>query len=220
MRDRKFVSFRYFKNNFTQLPDQIGNHFNQKYNDKQGAIGQFTFFKQNFYKTNYIYGFGTTEDVPTGYNVAITSGWYQQLELSRAYAGIDANFYRFSRKGDFIQYFFRTGGFVNKGKTEDAGVLHGHQRFQPVVHLPQFQNAAIHAAELYKANQPHTLDQLKINNPFGIRYFGSDSALGDRRISLHGETFTFFKYKLFGFQFSPFVFQDVSVLTPEQKRLE
>jgi len=38
------------------------------------GVGQFTFFRQDFYKTNYIYGFGTTEDVPQGYNVAVTFG--------------------------------------------------------------------------------------------------------------------------------------------------
>ena len=62
------------------------------------------------------------------------------------------------------------------------------------------------------------LDPLRIGNTFGLRHFGSDSAMGDQRISLHSETFFFLDYKLFGFKFSPFGAGDLSVLTPEQER--
>ncbi len=220
MRDRKFVSLRYFRNDFTQSPKQIGNHFNQSYNDKRGILGQFTFFKQQFYKSNYLYGFGTTEDIPTGYNVAVTSGWYQQLQLSRAYAGIDANFYRFSQKEHFIQYFFRGGGFMNKGKIQDAGVLLGTSVFSRLYLLRNFKMRQYFRLSFTRQFNRVSLDPLKINNPFGIRYFRSDSALGDRRISLHGETFFYLKYKAFGFQFSPFFFHDLSILTPEKRSID
>ncbi len=217
LHDRKFVSFRYFKTDFTQLPLQIGDHFNQLYNDKKGILGQFTFFRQDFYKTNYIYGFGVTEDVPTGYNISVTSGWYQQLYLKRAYAGVDANFYRFTSREHFIQYFFRAGGFVRKNQIQDAGLLLGTSVFSKLYLFRNFKMRQYLQLSYTRQFNQIALDPLKINNPFGIRYFGSDSAFGDRRISLHGETFIFLKYKLFGFQFSPFVFNDVSALTARNR---
>lgn len=217
MRDRKFVGIRYFNTNFTQLPVQIGNQFNQWYNDKTGIFTQFTFFRQNFYKTNYIYGFGTTEDVPTGYNVALTAGWYKQLDLSRYYNGIDANFYRFDGRGDFIQYFVRAGGFWNKGRIEDAGLLVGTTVFSRLYVMKNYKLRQYFRLSYTRQYNRVALDQLKINNPFGLRYFLSDSIMGDRRISLHTETFIFLNYRAFGFQFSPFVFADLSWLTPEKK---
>ena len=220
MRDRKFVSLRYFRNDFTQSPSQIGGHFNQMYNDRKGVLGQFTFFKQDFYKTNYIYGFGITEDIPAGYNVSVTSGWYQQLNLSRAYAGVDANFYRFSERGHFIQYFLRAGAFPHKGQLQDAGVLVGTSLFSRLYVFRSFKMRQYMRLSFTRQFNQVALDPLKINNPFGIRYFRSDSALGERRVSLHGETFLFLKYKAFGFQFSPFIFQDVSLLTPKNKTLD
>jgi len=220
MRDRKFVSLRYFKNNFTELPSQVGDHFNQLYNDRKGILGQFTFFKQDFYKTNYVYGFGTTEDIPAGYNISVTSGWYQQLNLSRMYAGVDANFYRFSERGHFIQYFFRGGGFPYKGQLQDAGLLIGTSVFSRLYIFHNFKMRQYMRLSFTRQYNQVALDPLKINNPFGIRYFGSDSALGERRVSLHGETFLFLKYKAFGFQFSPFVFHDVSLLTPQGRPIE
>jgi hypothetical protein len=59
------------------------------------------------------------------------------------------------------------------------------------------------------------LDPLSINNPFGLRYYSSDSVRGTQRISLHSETISFINYKLLGFKFSPFAFADVALLTPE-----
>ena len=219
MRDRKFVSIRFFNNNFTQLPYQIGDHFNQWYNDKTGILTQFTFFKQNFYKTNYIYGFGTTEDIPTGYNVAVTTGWYKQLNLSRFYNGLDANFYRINGSGDFVQYFARMGGFWNKGRMEDAGLLLGSSFFSRLYVMDKFKLRQYFRLSYTRQFNRVSLEQLKINNPFGLRYFRSDSVVGDRRLSLHTETFVFLNYRAFGFQFSPFAFADLSWLTPENKSL-
>ena len=87
-------------------------------------LAQFTFFKQEYYKTNYIFGFGTTEDIPYGYNIALTCGWYKQSYLSRPYAGVDANRYMVYNKGDIVQYFLSAGTFLNKGKWQDAGMLY------------------------------------------------------------------------------------------------
>ncbi len=217
MHDRKFVSLRYFRNDFSQLPLQVEGHFNQSYNDKKGILGQFTFFKQDFYKTNYVYGFGTTEDIPAGYNISVTSGWYQQLDLSRMYAGFDANFYHFSERGHFLQYFMRAGGFSHKGQIQDAGMLIGASLFSRLYIFPKFKMRQYLRLSFTRQFNQVALDPLKINNPFGIRYFGSDSAFGERRVSLHGETFLFLKYKAFGFQFSPFVFHDMSLLTARDR---
>ncbi len=219
LHDRKFVSLRYFKTDFLESPMQIGDHYNQLYNNRKGVLGQFTFFRQDFYKTNYIYGFGITEDIPTGYNISVTSGWYQQLDLKRAYAGIDANFYSFTNNEHFIQYFFRAGGFLSKNQIQDAGILIGTSIFSKLYLFRNFKMRQYLRFSYTRQFNQIALDPLKINNPFGIRYFGSDSAVGNRRLSLHGETFIFLKYKLFGFQFSPFVFNDVSALTPPNQSL-
>ena len=58
------------------------------------------------------------------------------------------------------------------------------------------------------------IDPLRIDNPFGLRYFNSDSIIGSQRVSLHTETFFFLKYKLLGFKFAPFAFSDATLLTP------
>ncbi len=216
-RDRRFISMRYLKNHFIQTPYQVGNKYIFKFNDREALLGQFTFFKQDFYKTNYIYGFGTTEDVPYGYNIAITGGWYRQLHLSRPYAGVNANWYVATGKQDFIQYFIRSGAFLGNGSLQDASVLVGTSLFSRLfiydgLKIRQFLNLS-YTKQFNRVG----IDPLRIDNIFGIRYFSSDSVLGNQRISLHTETSFFTRYKLLGFKFAPFSFADFSLITPEQE---
>ncbi len=213
--DRKFVSLRYLNADFIQTPQQATDKLIFRFNSRQAVLGQVTFFRQEFYKTNYLYGFGTTEDVPYGYNVAVTGGWYKQSYLSRPYIGVDANKYVVYNKGDILQYFVRAGTFSNHGSLQDAAILAGVAGFSRLLlfkNLKIRQYVQLSYARLFNRTG---LDPLGINNIFGIRYFSADSVRGDERISLHTETISFINYKAFGFKFSPFLFGDVAAITPE-----
>ena len=215
VRDRKFVSIRAFRNHFYNVPYQIGENFNFRFNDRQAVLGQFTFFRQDFYKTNYIYGFGTTEDVPQGYNVAVTSGWYKQMYLQRPYAGVDANNYVVTKKGGFIQYFLRSGAFLHQGQIQDASILVGSSYYSPLFLFNHLKIRQYINVSYTKQFNRIGIDPLTINNVFGLRYFSGDSTFGGQRVTLHSETTFFLNYKLLGFKFAPFAFGDLSLLTPE-----
>ncbi|HMH21284.1 MAG TPA: hypothetical protein VK563_05890 [Puia sp.] len=217
VRDRRFLGVRYFNDHFYEVPTQIGDKFNFRFNDRQGVLGTFTFFRQDFYKTNYIYGFGTTEDVPEGYNVALTGGWFKQLYLERPYAGVDANRYLANSKGDFIQYFLRSGAFLKNHQLQDASFLIGSSLYSRLyvwnrLKLRQYVNFS-YSRQFNRIG----IDPLTIDNLFGLRYFSGDSTFGSQRITLHSETTFFLNYKLLGFKFATFAFGDLSLLTPEHE---
>ena len=215
-KDKQFIGLRYFNRDFKITPAQVDGKLDFRFNNQEAWLTQFTFFKQEYYKTNYIYGFGTTEDIPYGYNIALTSGYYKQAYLSRPYAGIDANVYKIYSKGDIVQYFFRTGSFWNKGKIQDASVLAGVSGFSRLFLFRNFKLRQYEQLSFAREFSRVGLDPLSINNFFGLRYFTDDSIRGNQRITLHSETISFINYKLFGFKFSPFVFTDITGLTPEK----
>lgn len=215
----KLVSLRYVQNDFSEMPFQVNGKYDQRFNDQRALLGQITFFKQDFFKTNYIYGFGITEDMPYGYSVALTGGWYKQYNLGRTYAGIDANRYVVTKNGGVVQYFFRGSAFPHNNRMEDASILLGTSLFSPLYLCNNVKIRQYIRLSYTRLFNRTTFDPLRLNNPFGLRFFGSDSIQGDRRLSLHSETFFFLKYKLFGFQFAPFVYGDASMLTPEHAPL-
>ena len=218
IRDRSFFAVRMMHNDFIHTPAQIANHFDPIYNNRQAALGEFTLFRQDFYKSNYIYGFGTTEDIPYGYNLAITGGWYKQLNLERPYAGININHFVTTKSGEFAQYFVRAGTFWNKGSLQDANLLAGANIFTK---LYLINNAKLRGNIRFSYARTFnrvTSDLLRINNPFGIQSFRADSAMGIQRISCYTEAFLFTTYQLAGFRLAPFTFTDLSVLTPYNQK--
>jgi hypothetical protein len=219
VRDRRFLAFRYFRNAFDTIPYQVGNTFNFRFNDKEAALTSFTFFRQDFYKTNYIYGFGTTEDLPIGYNIALTGGWYRQLYLNRLYSGVDANGYLTTKKGGFYQLFLRSGIFMYHGQGQDASILLGTSYYSPLFVFPNLKIRQYINFSYTRQFNRVGIDPLTIDNVFGLRYFTGDSTYGDQRVTLHSETTFFTNYKFLGFKFAPFAFGDLSLLTPQNESL-
>jgi hypothetical protein len=218
IRDRRFLAFRYFNRDYTKLPQQPGpGQFDPIYNSSYAILSQFTFFRQDYFRTQYIYGFGTTEDLPYGYNLSATFGWHHQLTLDRPYAGITAFEYVATKYGDFLQFYLRAGSFFHKNDIEDASYLIGTTMFSRIffwnsTKIRQYAN--INYTTLYNRV---TYGPLRINSDFGLRGFLSDSVTGARRLSLQLETEFFLKHKLFGFQFAPFPWGDLSFIGQERK---
>src|SRR5690606_9453571 len=124
-------------------------------------------------KTQYIYGFGITEDVPYGYNISVTGGWWKQRDLSRPYAGITLDYYTHNKNGAFCQYYLRTGAFLNGGrKLDDATLMVGASRFSRLyfsgtdVKIRQYMRLTY--ARIFN---PLTYEPLRLNNVFGLREF-------------------------------------------------
>jgi hypothetical protein len=219
VRDRRFLAVRYFRQAFDTIPYQVGKTFNFRFNDKEAALTSFTFFRQDFYKTNYIYGFGTTEDLPIGYNIVLTGGWYRQLYLNRLYSGVDANWYLTTKGGAFFQLFLRSGVFMYRGEGQDGSILLGTSYYSPLFLLPTLKIRQYINFSYTRQFNRTGIDPLTINNVFGLRYFTGDSTYGEQRITLHSETTFFTNYKFLGFKFAPFAFGDFSVLTPQNEHI-
>lgn len=216
---RHFVSVRYLRNKFSHVPYQVKDVFNFRFNDREAILGQFTFFRQKFYKTNYIFGFGITEDVPYGYNIALTSGWYRQSRLERLYTGVDANHYVVTGKGNVLQYFLRAGGFLHKSEFQDVSLLLGSSAFSKIYHVKSLKMRQYLRLSYTRQFNRLGMEPLNLSNIFGLSNIPTDSTSGKQRISMHTESILFLNYKLLGFKFAPIASVDITYFTPEQKPL-
>jgi hypothetical protein len=213
IRDRKFLSVRYFKQDFVNSPSYFDTRFDPVYNDKEAVLGQLTFFRQDFIKTQFIYGFGITEDVPYGYNVSVTGGYWKQNQLLRPYAGITGDLYTTNKSGAFCQYYIRAGAMKDGSELNDATVMVGLNRFSRL-HFwgPNYRVREYVRASYARIFNPLTYEPLRLNNPFGLRDFSTDSAQGFERISAQTETIFYMRHKWHGFRFAPFIYLDGAFL--------
>lgn len=210
---KKFVALRYFNYHFFNTPYQVDEKtFDQRFNSRQGVLASLSLFRQYYYKTRYIYGFGVTEDVPAGFNVSITAGWYKQLDLSRPYLGVDAYRYIVSTKRDIAGLFLRSGLFVGQGQLQDVSLMGGASFFTRVMMAGNTRLRQYFRLSYATIINRVALNPLRINNTLGLRSFNSDLASGNCRLALRSETFLFLEQKYFGFRMAPFAAADLAYL--------
>ena len=87
-RYRRFLALRYFDGYFLKQPDQQVYRDLSTYNNSSGYLAEFTFYRQNYYKARYLYGFGRTEDVPYGGSAALTAGYVRENGVERPYVAL------------------------------------------------------------------------------------------------------------------------------------
>ncbi len=214
-RNRVFLSMRYLHTSFLKTPKQIGDNYDPIYNDRAAFLGQVSVFRQDFYKLNYIYGFGTTEDVPMGYLVSVTGGWHRQLDLERPYFGFEAHQYVVTPKGGFVNAVFKTGGFYRDGAMEDASTLASVDVYTKIFFIKDWRLREHIRVSYTQLKNRLTNEPLRLNNQYGLYEFNTGEITGERRISMFAESILYTNKKLIGFRFAPFVSGGFTLMTPE-----
>ncbi|MEJ7645212.1 MAG: hypothetical protein WKF87_11495 [Chryseolinea sp.] len=217
-RSRRFVSVRFFENRFRR-PEQSFDQNNPAFNTRTAALGAFTLFRQEFYKTQYVYGFGRTEDVPYGQTYSLLAGWQSLLGESRPYVGFDVEKSFVQRRGDFYNFSLRVGAFPYNRGLEDAAILLSGELFSKLNHWKQFMiRTRINADVSYLFNQ-ETNRLLDMNGIYGLEGFTADSLLGTKRLHARYELVVYTPWKLLGFHFAPMAFFDVGFIAPKGKMM-
>ncbi len=218
-RGRHFIGIRVFDQHFKSRPAQPEEQNNPVYNNQNFWLGEVSFFKQNFYKTRYIYGFGRTEDLPYGRQLTLVAGRVRQLNLTRPYIGAEFTKSSVRRNGDFTTVTLTAGGFMRDQQVEDV-ILSGQASFFSRIinwgNNKLRQSLSVSYSSLIKQQ---TLLPLTLRSDLGLRSFPADSLLGNKRISVQSETLLFTRLSLLGFRLAPLVFAGVGLIAPENENL-
>lgn len=207
-RNRQFLAFRYFNGYFQDQPDQPEYGEEVKYNNINGYLSEFTFYRQNFYKTRYVLGFGRTEDVPYGFTAGATAGYVRLVHLKRPYAAVKLNYANASRKGNFYKLQLETGGFYRNDDLEDVTLKVGAAYFSRLLQVNRFKIRGLLSANYSQIFNQQVIDWLRINKT-EIPGFRSDSVTAASRLAFHAESWVYTPGSLFGFRFAPFAAIDL-----------
>jgi hypothetical protein len=212
---RHFVGLRTFYTNFYSVPQIYKDSFDYKYADLNGALISYSLYKQNFYRTNFIYGFGRNEDVPEGVNATIIGGYTNKQGLRRSYFGLEFDGTHFTNRGYFTRYMFKSGGFLNGKRLEDVDLLAGIDHFTRLrVMNDLWRNRNFVSVYLSRQLKPKLNEPLFISSDYGLPYFKNGQLQADTRATFKIESVFFNLRKIVGFRVAPFIFSDVSFLKP------
>lgn len=203
-RKRKFIALRGFEQNFlnsthTELtePDRF------VYRNKASLLGQLTFFRQDFYKTQYVLGFGRTEDIPYGYRVSFTSGFEKELGNTRPYFGSELLYNKVRTSGTILTYNVKLATYMNGKNPEDQFLALDFTRYSKIYKIG---NMIVRHQSLfgYAALINQTVKRgINIRDVNGILGFMPDSLVGFQRVRISQETTVFMSWKVLGFRIAP-----------------
>ncbi|MCW5912758.1 MAG: hypothetical protein KIT62_16935 [Cyclobacteriaceae bacterium] len=218
-RNRRFVAARAFEERFLKRPENISGNDRLTYSDRVTFLGQLTFFRQDFYKTNYVLGFGRTEDVPYGYRVSFTGGWERELDKERLYTGAELNWSTVNENGTFYTYSVKLGNYWSEELVEDGLAQFGISRYSRLYFTGK--TKIRHQAEINFASQINRSQKrlLDIRDTNGLQGFRPDSLWGAQRLTFRTETVVFTPWKLAGFHFAPVARIDLAYLAKENRVL-
>ena len=211
--DKLFLAVRHSETDYISKPSGVAEDSLQEYKDIIfNNLFKVVFAKQNFYRTNYIYGFGENEYLPYGKMVEFIFGLEKNEFYNRFYYGFALT------TGDLIEkmgfFYNKLGfGFYTNDKKLENNVLRYDMLY--LSSLKKINNHYLRWIAKYKyvtslSEIDDEKDKLAINNS-DVRGFDYNRN-GEQKLSFSSEVTDYTPWKFLGFNFSFFGFYDFSVL--------
>jgi hypothetical protein len=213
---RTLFGLRFLHNEFHTVPIKYQTEYFYQYADLTGVLGSISVFRQDFYKTQYVYGFGRNEDVPEGMDISLTGGWTDKNARVRPYIGLDMQINYFSKKRNYYNYTVRIGGYQYRKRYEDIGILGNVEFFTRLRSLgKRWKQRTFITVGLTTQLRKQLAEPLLLESQYGLPEYTDVHLGGDHRLTLKAETVMFNNWRLLSFRFAPFIFGNASLLTPE-----
>jgi hypothetical protein len=219
-RNRKFIALRGFEQLYSEVPLIKLSTLNQLfYHNRTSFLAQFTLFRQDFYKTRYILGFGRTEDVPYGYRLSFTGGWEKEQGRQRPYAGVEIYRSKVYKNGSFFTYTIDLASYYKDNRSEDGLMSINLTHYSQIYRIRK--SKIRHQIDFGYARQFNEVEKrpLNINDTNGITRFTPDSLTGSQRLNLRYQIVIFTPWSLFGFRIAPLARVELAYLSQPNKTL-
>jgi len=209
---RIIIGARYTNNNVFDrpliLPESY--HYLQKY---RMYLGSAAFSIQKYYKTNLIYGYGRTEDIPYGGLFRITVGREFNEFKQRTYLGAEV---ALGKSIKSLGYFYTSAGFatyLKRDQTEQGLLSLSMKYFSNLIIVGNNMIRNFVYVDYTRGFDRYTDEFLKFSTDNGFSGFKNDSVGGKQRLSVSLESVFFSHVNLYGFRIAFFGFADFSFLS-------
>jgi hypothetical protein len=208
---RIMTGIRYINNNVFDKPltNPNTNYASMKYNLYLGSV---TFSMQKYYKTNLIYSYGRTEDIPYGGLVRVTGGMEVNQLNKRVYLAGDA---AFGRSSSALGYFYGSigfGTFIKDHHTEQGVLSIRLNYFSNLISIGKNMIRNFLNIDYTRGFDRYSDEYLSVIKANGFSGFTNDSLRGAQRVNISLESVVFNPLNIYGFRFAFFGFADMAFL--------
>lgn len=211
-RSRLVVAARFSNTDYHKRPETTAPDRQYFFHDQRLYLASVGWSRRQYFRDQYIYGFGRTEDVPFGSLVNFTFGRENGEFFDRNYAGLTVaggryfpNLGYLYSQVDMESYFYASGKSTQR-------LLHLNADY----YSPLLETGAYRLRQLITMDytygdrrQPHEFLTIGYEN---IRGLTNWQLRGTQRLSFRFETISFTPLYILGFQLAGFVFTDIAIL--------
>jgi hypothetical protein len=215
---RIIIGARYTNNNVFDHPLILPESFYnlQKYRIFMGSAALSI---QKYTKTNLIYSYGRTEDIPYGALFKITAGREYNEFKQRTYLGGEVSFGRSSKTFGYFYTYAGLSTYLNKNYTEQGILALGMSYFSNLMYLGNSKIRNFVYINYTRGFGRYSNEYLKFITDNGFSGFKNDSINGTQRLSVNLESVLFSPINLYGFRFAFFGFTEFAFLSGTTERL-
>lgn len=213
------ISGRFRRVLFTTHPDITDSTW-YRYHDMSYYLGNIAFIQHRYYRTNLLYNYGRTENIPYGFLANLTSGMVDDHFRPRWYVSTTlAAGNRIERLGYGAGKLSFSG--CPGGGTIELGILKLQTLyFTDILNLGDFRFRQFLKTEYTTGIHRFNDDSIDFTLEETIRGVGyNHKVTGTQRLSLSFDTVAFTPWKAYGFTFTLFSFADVDIIGSSHKMI-
>jgi hypothetical protein len=190
-----------------------------EFHDKTIVLGTAALTRQGYFRSNLIYSFGRTEDIPFGLMLQVIAGMEFGDFHNRPYLGSRISHGTYLWKLGYLYNRIEIGGFYFSNAFEQGVLGITSKYFTHIIRTGRFKYR-IFANVNYKIGIRRFDDEfISIENKNGIPGLRSDLLKGAQKLTLNMEMNAFTPYYFYGFRFVFFGSVDLGLIGPDNKMI-
>ncbi len=174
-------------------------------------LSELTIYRQEFYKTRYILGFGRTEDVPFGLSFSFTGGLASQYGSERAYTGVKLMYSWVNKMGNIFRLDVQTGAFIKKSAFQDGVFTTRMSYYTPAYSFRKHKIRTLISGSYTTLFQRDLSGYISITKG-DLEGYTSSLAQGNQKFQMKVESTLYTSWSFLGFRLAPFAGVDVVAL--------
>jgi len=174
--------------------------------------------KRSYYKDQYIFGFGKTEDISLGNVYSLTGGYEFGTLYNRQYLGVKYGFATLVSNLGYFYFGSELGSFIKYGKWDQGALRLSSLYISNIYKIEKFKLRQFGWIRYINGLNRQSNEFITLNNYSGIRG-ANTSRIGNEIVSLNLESDVYLPYNILGFKLTGLLLMDFSLLKPTQKKL-
>ena len=170
--------------------------------------------KRKYFQDKYIFNYGITEDIPTGFVYSLTGGYQIKSNRGRVYAGLRIAFGGYNDWG-YLSSNIEYGTFFRSFNSEQGVFSISVNYFSDLFEIGKWKFRQFARPQLTIGINRIANENITLIDESGIKGFSNSPITGTKKLALTLQTQSYAPWNVIGFRFGPYLISSFQVLGTE-----